>query len=153
MRVGVLVLVLGLFNLSAVADDSAAVSATDRSRWHIDRAKVERFARARAGDARDLLLGPAPRPPADTPRDLDCNELYQRRVTLMQQQAYTSPGPFWDDPRNQAGAVIGTVWTPAFAYLPIRAISSFYAAEHAPQRLAELDALRYQAASQRCFEH
>lgn len=115
-------------------------------------AGAEQFARNRAGEAHDLLVGPPPRPAVEIPRDLDCQALYRRRVALMQEQALTNKGPFWDDPRNRASMYIGTVWTPAFAYLPVRAITDFYTAEHAPQRQAEVDALRDQSASQRCFE-
>lgn len=115
-------------------------------------AGAERFARNRATEAHDLLVGPPPRPAVEVPRDLDCQALYRRRVALMQEQAFANKGPFWDDPRNRAAMYIGTAWTPAFAYLPVRAITDFYTAEHAPQRQAEVDALRDQSASQRCFE-
>ena len=120
--------------------------------FRIDRAQVEQFARERAGEARDLLFGPPRQSAVTVPTGLDCNLLYQRRVTLMQQQASSSRPAFWDDPRNRASLLIGTVWTPALAYLPLRAVTDFYTAEHAPRDQFELDALRTQAAAQRCFE-
>ena len=118
---------------------------------HLDRAAVERFMRDRGADARTLLFG-APRPQASAPTDLDCSALYDRRVTLMRGQVDYDNTGFWDDPRNQAGVFVGAVWTPAFYYLPFRALAQFTAATHVSQVQADLDALRTQAAAQRCFE-
>jgi hypothetical protein len=55
------------------------------------------------------------------------------------------------DPRN--GALLGTVWMPAFAYLPFRTVQRFQAQQRRPQMQADLDALRAASAAQRCFEH
>lgn len=133
---------------------SATVGATEPSPWpHVpqDRVELDRFARARLDDVRGLVE-PPPAPVAAAPDPtLDCAALYAQRVALSRQQL-THRASFWEDPRSQAGAVIGAVWAPAFYYLPYRAYSDFRAASRAPQVQADIDALRAAAAGQRCFE-
>lgn len=116
-----------------------------------DRAALDRFARARYGEARELLTGPTP-PQAAPVAEHDCATLYQARLDLMRTQLDHRPD-FWNDPRNQAAAVIGAVWSPGFYYLPYRALSSFTRQAGARQATADLDALRARAAALRCFEH
>jgi hypothetical protein len=43
------------------------------------------------------------------------------------------------------------VWTPAFYYLPYRAVTAVTAETRDAQRAAELDALRAASAQARCF--
>jgi len=115
-----------------------------------DQADLERFARARFDDARQLLSGPV-RPQVAAPAEFDCVTLYQRRVALTTAQLdYRTP--FWDDPRNQAGVFVGAIWTPAFYYLPYRAIAEFRERAQAPHLQVEIDQLRATSAALRCFE-
>ncbi len=114
--------------------------------------QVKQFVQARSHDARDLALGtPAPR--MVVPTNLDCATLYQRRVALMRSQVDQEPTDFMGDPRIRTGALLGTVWMPAFAYLPFRTVQRFQAQQRRPQMQADLDALRAASAAQRCFEH
>lgn len=115
-----------------------------------NQADLDRFARARFDDARELLTGPL-RPQVAALVDLDCVSLYQRRVALTTAQL-DYRAPFWDDPRNQAGVFVGAIWTPAFYYLPYRAITEFREHAQAPRRQVELDQLRAASAALRCFE-
>ncbi|MGE0483691.1 MAG: hypothetical protein AB7Q81_06100 [Gammaproteobacteria bacterium] len=108
------------------------------------------FARARVADARDLLLGPGTvqLPAVDT---RDCAALYTRRLALFDAALDRAP-MFWDEPRHVAAVVIGTIWTPAFYYLPYRAVAASTAARGRHEDQDELAALRRAAAEARCFE-
>ena len=128
----------------------AAVETAAPSSMSIYRERAERFARDRVRDAHDLLVGPK-RPSAMSPMDLDCRELYARRVGLIQERLdYRST--FWDDPRNGTSVFLGAIWTPAFYYLAYNALATYTEANAGPQRQAEIDALRVASARQRCFE-
>ena len=108
------------------------------------------FARARLADAHALLLGPSqPTPPPVT--NYDCHALYARRLELMR-DGLDYRLPYWDDPRHVAAVFVGTLWTPAFYYLPYRAVAGTAADARRDRRTAELDQLRYASAAQRCFE-
>jgi hypothetical protein len=134
------------------ANLSELARAAEPPPWpQVERADVDRFARARAADAQELLLGPRP-PRAPAAQTRSCDELYARRVALVQGQLDYSPRGFFDEPRNQAGALIGAMWTPAFYYLPFRALQTFTTEERARDAALELDQLRAQAAQQRCYE-
>ena len=113
--------------------------------------QATQFARARGEDARMLLLG-TPQPQAAAPGDLDCEQLYHRRVVLMQARLDPGPTDYFSDPRVAAGTFVGALWTPGFYYLPFRALQDFREQAHRPQQEAELDALRAASAAQRCFE-
>ena len=90
----------------------------------VEPVQVKQFVKERARDARDLALGnPAPR--AVVPTDLDCATLYNRRVALMRGQVDANPTDFMGDPRIRTSALLGTVWIPAFAYLPFRTVQQF----------------------------
>lgn len=118
----------------------------------VEPVQIKQFVKERARDARDLGLGtPAPR--SVIPTDLDCTTLYNRRVALMRGQVDQNPTDFMGDPRIRTSALLGTVWMPAFAYLPFRTLQSFREQQKRPQLVAELDALRAASAAQRCFEH
>lgn len=116
----------------------------------LDRAQVEQFARARAADTYELLMGPSTRQPQLEPVN-DCRALYQQRMAL-QRNLHNGKASFYDEPRHAGAVFIGTVWTPAFYYLPFRAVAALASAGQAEQRLADLDHLRRAAAQQRCFE-
>ncbi|MEQ8659976.1 MAG: hypothetical protein RLW62_04105 [Gammaproteobacteria bacterium] len=111
---------------------------------------VSTFARERAHDVHALLLGPvAPQPPAVG--EGDCATLYARRLALLREDLDHRPS-FWRDPRHAAAVFTGAVWTPAFYYLPYRAVSAVAAEGRDARRAAELDALRMASAEARCFE-
>jgi len=111
---------------------------------------VHGFARARLADTEALLLGPAlPALPAVPPAD--CQALYERRLALMRAELDPAPA-FLDEPRHLAAVFIGTMWTPAFYYLPYRAVATTAGHARRGDGAAELEALRRAAAAQRCFE-
>lgn len=116
----------------------------------ISEQQVREFARARLDDGYQLLLGPSV-PEARLNRAETCHALYQQRQMLMRQQLDYQK-PFWDEPRHVAAAFVGAIWTPAFYYLPYRAVAAQLAQEHAGQTTVELDALRQASAELRCFE-
>lgn len=112
---------------------------------------LRRFGRDRVRDIRRLLFGPGQLQAVTVP-SLDCRELYARRVALM--QADVDHGRrFTDEPRHAAAVFVGAVWTPAFYYLPYRAVSEFSRAGQRTQAAAELAALRRASAAARCFEY
>jgi len=108
------------------------------------------FARARLADGHALLLGPSQ--PAPSPvTNFDCHALYARRLELLRARLdYRLP--YWDDPRHVAAIFVGALWTPAFYYLPYRAVAETAAGARRNSGTAELDQLRHAAAAQRCFE-
>jgi hypothetical protein len=108
------------------------------------------FARARTADARDLLLGPGTVQLPEVAAQ-DCAALYARRLALIDAGLDRAPA-FWDEPRHVAAVVIGTVWTPAFYYLPYRAVAATVAERGRYEDQDELAALRRAAAEARCFE-
>lgn len=118
----------------------------------VEPVQVKQFVQARAHDARDLALG-TPAPQQVMPTNLDCAELYNRRVAIMRGQVDQEPTDFLADPRIRTSALLGTVWMPAFAYLPFRTVQRFQEQQRRPQIQADLDALRAASAAQRCFEH
>ena len=103
-------------------------------------------------DARELTLG-TPAPQSIAPTDIDCTELYHRRIALMRRQVDYGPTDYFSDPRVGASLFIGAVWTPGFYYLPFHALQRFQKEQHRPQQQADIDALRTASAAQRCFEH
>ena len=117
----------------------------------VNREQVKQFVRDRGNDARELTLG-TPAPQSVTPTDLDCTELYNRRIALMRRQVDYGPTDYFSDPRVGASVFIGAVWTPGFYYLPFHALQRFQKDQHRPQQQADIDALRTASAAQRCFE-
>ena len=115
------------------------------------RAEVSEFAHARVRQARDLLTGPVRPVPALPPPELDCRELYRRRVNLISTQTDQRP-PVWDDLRNQTAVFLGTVWTPAFYYLGYSTLAGYAERPGQAQLQADIDALRSASAQRRCFE-
>ena len=118
----------------------------------VNREQVKQFVRERGRDARELTLG-TPAPQSIAPTDLDCTELYHRRIALMRRQVDYGPTDYFSDPRVGASLFIGAVWTPGFYYLPFHALQRFQKEQHRPQQQADIDALRTASAAQRCFEH
>lgn len=118
--------------------------------WPSLQAHAGTFVRERVDDGRHMLLGPtAPvvTPPAP---ELDCSVLYARRIALMQQQLDYRPA--WsDDPRNQAAVFIGTIFTPAFYFLPFSGIQDYVDGDRKPRAEREIDALRAAAAARQCY--
>ncbi len=144
-------IVIGLSLLAPVAHALAGeppVTTLDA----VEPVQVKQFVKERARDARDLALG-NPAPQAVMPTNLDCATLYNRRVALMRGQVDANPTDFMGDPRIRTSALLGTVWMPAFAYLPFRTVQQFREQQKRPQLQADLDALRAASAAQRCFEH
>ncbi len=139
-----------LFALLAVVFSNATGAAPTPVIPTVSEEQVRQFARARIVDGHDLLLGPSvPQPVAPIPGD--CRTLYQQRVAMMREQL-DYRRPFWDEPRHVATVLVGAVWTPAFYFLPYRALSTTLADERQAGGVAELDALRAAAAAGRCFE-
>ena len=112
--------------------------------------QVRQFTRARLDDSYELLLGPS-NPAAITITERDCRKLYQQRVTLMRSRL-DHRKPFWGEPRHVGAVFVGALWTPAFYYLPYRALTEVAADARAATVVSELDALRAASASARCFE-
>jgi hypothetical protein len=112
--------------------------------------QAAQFTRARLDDGYALLLGPS-NPTATTITERDCRKLYQQRVTLMRSRL-DHRKPFWDEPRHVGAVFVGALWTPAFYYLPYRALTEVTAEARAATVVSELDALRAASASARCFE-
>jgi len=118
--------------------------------WPTIQAHAEAFARERARDGQRLLLGPSAPATTPVPAGLSCAELYERRVALMQQQLDYRPA-YTDDPRNQAAVFIGTIFTPAFYFLPFSGIQDYVQSDRKVRLEREIDTLRYAAAAQQCF--
>lgn len=110
------------------------------------------FALDKAREVRDLAVGPLhPGEPARPDPLPDCAAIYARRLTLLRQQLDYKPA-LTSDPQYGAAAFVGTMWTPAFYYLPYRAVSSLQDQWKDARPQAELDMLRHLSAQQRCFE-
>lgn len=113
--------------------------------------QLREFALDRVEDGQRLVLGPSELPlPAIDP-NLNCIELYQRRVKLWHQVHDYKPD-YWNDPRNQAAVFIGTLWTPAFYFLGFSAVTAHLDQLNDVGPQAELDALSRASARLRCFE-
>ncbi|MCB1748774.1 MAG: hypothetical protein H6977_02995 [Gammaproteobacteria bacterium] len=134
-----LVTILLLFALPGHADTPVLTAA-----------QAKAFARARLADAGDLLTGPG-RPQLPSVAEQDCAALYERRLALFHAGLDRAPA-FWDEPRHVAAVVIGTMWTPAFYFLPYRAVAATTAERGRHAELDELTALRRAAARAHCFE-
>lgn len=137
-------LLLGLFLPGARADETVGTTLAHAMRPAAD------FARARAADGYEILLGPSP-PQAPEVATADCATLYARRLELTRAGLDHRP-TFWRDPRHAGAVFVGAIWTPAFYYLPYRAVAELATRGADAARQAELDALRHSAARQRCFE-
>lgn len=96
-----------------------------------------------------LLSGAELPPPADLTA-LDCEALYERRLALYRQNLTTKPD-LLDDPRTQAAMFIGTIWTPAFLYLPYAAAERYLDQIERIERTAEINDLAYASSAQDCF--
>ncbi|MDA0824538.1 MAG: hypothetical protein O3C28_19265 [Proteobacteria bacterium] len=112
---------------------------------------VRDFALARYRDGQRLIEGPREPAPATIPAGLSCIELYERRLELIRQSDDYKPS-YWDDPRIQAAAFIGTIWTPAFYFLGYSAITAHLDELHTTDSRPNLNAIRRASATQRCFE-
>ncbi len=151
MCLRVLSIIIGMSLIMPIAhalDAEPPVSTLDA----IEPVQVKQFVKERAQDAHDLALG-NPAPQVVMPTNLDCATLYNRRVALMRGQVDQNPTDFMGDPRVRTSALLGTVWMPAFAYLPFRTVQQFRAQQKRPQVQADIDALRAASAALRCFEH
>ena len=111
---------------------------------------AEIFVEERVRDARELLLGPT-RPEVIEQTGSGCATLYARRLQLLRGNLEPNKN-FASDPRHAAAAFVGTIWTPAFYYLPFRAVAETARGRHRRQAAAELDQLRAASAAARCFE-
>ena len=148
MGIRVLSVFVGLSLLTAAAYADAPTPLLPA----INREQVKQFVRERGQDVRELTLG-TPAPQSLAPADIDCTELYNRRIALMRRQVDYGPTDYFSDPRVGASVFIGAVWTPGFYYLPFHALQRFQHEQHRPQQQADIDALRTASAAQRCFEH
>ncbi|MGR8918177.1 MAG: hypothetical protein ACU85V_01060 [Gammaproteobacteria bacterium] len=142
MRTAGLLLLAILLPPAAGADTAVFPTVTEE--------QLRRFGHDRVEDARELLLGPTP-PQAAAVDSRDCFELYRRKTELMRARLDHEP-KFFDEPRHVAAVFTGTIWTPAFYYLPYRAVAATAAAPRRGQVTADLDALRRASAAARCFE-
>lgn len=86
------------------------------------------------------------------PEDLakSCEELYYERVVLMQRARPFAPA-YYDDPRNQAAAFMGSVFTPFYYLWGYTAFESYYDARRIEAVDRRLDALRQISARKDCF--
>jgi opacity protein-like surface antigen len=103
-------------------------------------------------DARNMVEGPR-RP--DTPAlvnllDLPCHELYHRRMALLP-DTYDYAPAYWDDARNKAAVVIGTIITQGYYYLGYSMFTGYRDQLRKVSVEAELDALRAASAYKQCF--
>lgn len=93
-------------------------------------------------------------PPVATvlPEDLakSCEELYYERVVLMQRARPFAPA-YYDDPRNQAAAFMGSVFTPFYYLWGYTAFESYYDAKRIEAVDRRLDVLRQISARKDCF--
>ncbi len=137
-------LLLGLLVPHAQAEQAPGATLPPQLRPAVE------FARARAADGYEILLGPS-RPRAPEIAAADCATLYARRLELTRAGLDHRP-TFWRDPRHAGAVFVGAIWTPAFYYLPYRAVAELATSGADAARQAELDALRHSAARQRCFE-
>ncbi|MCC7412599.1 MAG: hypothetical protein IT495_13350 [Gammaproteobacteria bacterium] len=87
-----------------------------------------------------------------TPDDLarSCEELYYERTVLMQRTNSFAPA-YYDDPRNQAAAFLGTVFTPMYYLMGYTAFESYYDSRRVEAVNRRLDALRQVSAQKDCF--
>jgi len=97
-----------------------------------------------------LIDGPQRAPFVDHTA-LDCAMLYERRLALYHEHVDTNPA-FTDDPRNKAAIFIGTIFTPAFLYLPYSAIMAYRAENARIERVSRIDALAHASAQHDCFQ-
>lgn len=102
-----------------------------------------------ARDARSFILGPSPTLTGFADTRKSCNEIYAEVLNLMPQTYGYAPS-YWDDPRNQAGA-LGTVFTPAYFLWGVSAVSHY----RQQRRIAEANerwvALQRMSAEKQCF--
>lgn len=96
-----------------------------------------------------LIDGPQRAPFIDH-RALDCAMLYERRLALYRENLDMNPA-FTDDPRTRAAVFIGTVFTPAFLYLPYAAVMDYRTENARIERIGRIDALAYASSAQDCF--
>lgn len=96
-----------------------------------------------------LLGGPQHRAYIDH-RALDCEMLYERRLALYRENLDMNPA-FTDDPRTRAAVFIGTVFTPAFLYVPYAAVMDYRAENARIERTGRIDALAYASSARDCF--
>ncbi len=112
--------------------------------------RAAQFAQDRVDDIGRMLEGPArPAVPA-VPPVLSCNELYERKLALQRAQLGVRPA-YGDDPRNAVAMAVGTINPWGFAFLPLSGMQSYLESARSGQLDAELDALRFASARQRCF--
>ncbi len=102
--------------------------------------------------ARDMVEGPR-RP--ETPAliqlvDMSCDQLYYRRLALLPDTLDYAPA-YYDDPRNKAAVVIGTIITQGYYYLGYSMFTGYRDQQRKVSVEAELDALRAASAYKQCF--
>ncbi len=114
--------------------------------------QLQEFARDRYQDTRDILLGPRLSPNSGAAIGLSCHELYERRVALWRATQDYAP-KYFDDPRNKAAVILGSIFTPAYYYLPYSALSSYLKSVRKGRHYAEIETLRDASAQQDCFVH
>lgn len=83
--------------------------------------------------------------------DLSCFEL-DDRLTRLTPKTYSEAPEFYSDPRNGAAVWVGTLWTPAWAYLGYAGLRQEYRESRMAAAHAEMDQLRQLKARRHCYE-
>ena len=111
---------------------------------------IAEFAKHRFNDLKKIIKGPNGQPAPDISPFQSCQQLYQRRLSILPQTLNYKPD-YWDDPRNQVAVFLGTMFTPAFYFLGYSGVSAYLDAANQIDPRIELDALRHASAQRRCF--
>ncbi len=106
--------------------------------------------RAVAGGITTIPDGPPIPEPQAGDWNRTCADLYYERVGLYARTASYTPA-YYDDPRNQAIAFLGTVTTSAWYLLSATAVESYYERQRVAAVERRLDALRQVSAQRDCF--
>ena len=136
---------------SIVTTDLPAHELTGSAAWLEDKAR--QVGNGALGAARTIVLPQAvPSTPINVEQDLSCAQIYDE-IRYLTPQTYDYSRGYWDDPRNQSAAFIGTMFTPGFYFLGYTAVTDYFATEkRAGSNInLRLDALRQESARQMCF--
>jgi len=88
---------------------------------------------------------------SDTVPDLSCREL-DDLLTALAPQTYSDTPEFYRDPLKGSAIWVGTLWSPAWAYLGYAGLQEAYQHNRRNEAGAEMDQLRRLKARQHCYE-